>query len=168
MCDPVRADRVPDAVRAWCPRAPDRLGRRGSMANPSADKWLGQLQGALAERMDRWAAAINVIAAPGLERGTEARTEAEQVSTAFERFLARGIHGDELVETVTSARPEAFWAALEAFSDGASAEEWRRLGSALLHAPEVVREGRRLRSLSSWRRALAARRVGRLEAPEPC
>jgi HEAT repeat protein len=138
------------------------------MANPVAEKWLGQLQGALAERMDRWAAAINVIAGPGLERGTEARTEAEQVSAAFERLLAGAILGEEMVQIVSGARPDAFWAALEAFSDGATAEEWRTLARPLLKAPEVVREGRRLRSLSSWRRALAARRVGLLEAPEFC
>jgi HEAT repeat protein len=136
------------------------------MANPAAEKWLGQLQGALAERMDRWAAAINVIAGPGLERGSVARTEAEQVSAAFERFLAGGIQSDELIENVAGARPDAFWAAVEAFSDGASAEEWRRLASPLLAVPEVVGESRRLRHLSRWRRALAARRVGLLEAPE--
>lgn len=138
------------------------------MANPAAEKWLGQLQGALAERMDRWAAAINVIAGPGLERGTEARSEAEQVSGAFERFIDGAIPAEEMVQTVSGARPDPFWAALEAFSDAASAEEWRRLASPLLLAPEVVRESRRLRHLSSWRRALAARRVGLLEAPEMC
>ena len=138
------------------------------MANPAAEKWLGQLQGALAERMDRWVAAINVIAGPGLEQGTVARTEAEQVSTAFERFLASAIQADELVETVAIARPEALWAAIEAFSAGASAEEWRRLASPLLAVPEVVRESRRLRHFSSWRRALAARRLGLLDAPEMC
>jgi HEAT repeat protein len=138
------------------------------MANPTAEKWLGQLQGALAERMDRWAAAINVIAGPGLERGTVARTEAEQVSAAFERFLAGGIQSDELIEIVGGARPDAFWAALEAFSDGASAEEWPRLAGPLVAAPEVARESRRLRHLSRWRRALAARRLGLLEAPGLC
>ena len=136
------------------------------MANPAAEKWLGQLQGALAERMDRWAAAINVIAGPGLERGTVARTEAELVSVGFERFLSGAIHTDELIQTVAGARPQAFWAAIEAFSAGATDEEWRQLTHPLLAAPEVVREGRRLRHISSWRRALAARRVGMLEAPE--
>jgi len=138
------------------------------MANPAAEKWLGQLQGALAERMDRWAAAVNVIAGPGLERGTEARSEAEQVSAAFERFLAGAILGEEMVQIVSGARPDAFWAALEAFSDGSTAEEWQMLSRPLLGAPEVKREAGRLRSFSSWRRALAARRVGLLEAPEMC
>jgi HEAT repeat protein len=138
------------------------------MANPTAEKWLDQLQGVLAERMDRWAAAINVIAGPGLEQGTVARTEAEQVSAAFERMLAGAIGGDELVETVSIARPEALWAAIEAFAGGVSAEEWRRVASQLLAAPEVARESRRLRHISSWRRAMAARRIGLLEAPEMC
>ena len=138
------------------------------MANPAAERWLGQLQGALAERMDRWGAAINVIAGPGLERGTVARTEAEQVSAAFERFLAGAIQSDELIETVAIARPDALWAAIEAFSDGATADEWRTLASPLLAVPEVVREARRLRHISSWRRALAARRVGLLESTELC
>src|SRR5262245_13212816 len=138
------------------------------MPNPAAEKWLGQLQGALAERMDRWVAAINVIAGPGLEEGSVARTEAEQITTAFERFLGGAIQADELVQTVAIARPDALWAAIEAFSAGAFPEEWQALASPLLAVPEVAHEARRLRHFSSWRRALAARRVGLLESPELC
>lgn len=138
------------------------------MANGSAETWLGQLQDALAERFGRWTAAIEVIAGPGLERGRPARTEAELVGVAFARFLAGEIQGDELLETVGQARPDAFWAALDAFMAGASEEERRQLSGQLLTLPAVRRERGSLRDLSSWRRALAARRLGMLDAPEMC
>src|SRR5262249_23596485 len=105
---------------------------------------------------------------PGLERGTQARTEAEQVSAAFERLLAGAILDEDLLQIVNGARPDAFWAALEAFWDGSTAEEWQTLARPLLAAPGGKREMGRPHSFSSWRRALAARRVGLLEAPEMC
>ncbi len=138
------------------------------MANPSAEKWLGQIQDALAERVQRWSAAINVIAGPGLEPGRPARTEAELVGVTFARFLTGAIQSDELLATVRGARPDAFWTALEAFMADVSGEEWHLLSRQLLALPEVGRERRRLRHLSAWRRALAARRLGLLDAPEMC
>lgn len=136
------------------------------MAKPAAEKWLGQIQEALTERMVRWSAAIDVIVAPGLERASPQRTEAEQVAALFERFLDGAIRGDELLQTVPGALPDSFWTAVEACAAGVSAEEWRPLAAQLLASPEVRRERRRLRHLLSRRRALAARRIGMLEAQE--
>src|SRR5262245_63887250 len=114
------------------------------MAKPAAERLLDQIQVALAERVERWSAAIDVIVGPALERGSERRTETEQVASAFERCLAGDIQGDELLEIVSGARPDPFWTAVEAFSAGVSSEEWRSLSTHLVAAPEVGRERGRL------------------------
>ncbi|HEY2953691.1 MAG TPA: HEAT repeat domain-containing protein [Candidatus Eisenbacteria bacterium] len=134
------------------------------MADHPAEEWIGQVQEAFSERVDRWSDAIESLAA--LERRGTTRTEVEQVGMAFVRFLTGTTDAGEMVETVRAAEPDAFWAALEAFESGVSGEEWRLLTSQLLQLPAVKYERGRLRELSSWRRALAARRLGLLTSPE--
>lgn len=136
------------------------------MAKPAAERLLDQIQVALAERVERWSAAIDVIVAPGLDRWSPERTEAEQVMALFERFLLGDIGGDELLQTIHGALPESVWTAIEACAAGVSADEWAPLAARLLASPEVKRERRALRHLWSPRRALAARRIGMLEANE--
>ena len=74
----MRRGRAP-ARRAW------RVPAARLMAKPAAERLLDQIQVALAERVERWSAAIDVIVGPALERASERRTETEQVAAAFER-----------------------------------------------------------------------------------
>jgi HEAT repeat protein len=134
------------------------------MAFRTIQRWLGSIQARASAHAAHWHEAFELASAPALEPGRAARSEAESVGLAFARYLTGAIGRDELRHNVERARPEAFWAALEAFTDNIGGDEWRIISRRLLGLLEVEREASRLRHPSPWRRALAARHLGLLDA----
>ena len=59
---------------------------------------------------------------------------------------------------------DAFWQAVESFSDNVAGRDWAEVSRHLLDLPEVRAETARLRHAAAWRRALAARHLGLLHA----
>jgi hypothetical protein len=98
------------------------------------------------------------VGGPGLAR------EVEQLSLACARFLTGTSHRDALVRVMGAAHPAAFWAALEAFTENIAGDEWKLISRELLELRPVEHERRRLRHPWAWRRALAARHLGLLDA----
>jgi len=131
------------------------------MALPALHDWLAQIRDVASRRAGRLTEAL--ASAIDSEPDAVPPAEAERLGLAFARFITGGDDGVALRRAAREARPEGFWRALEAFTDNIAGEEWRRVSRELLTLPEVMRERRRLRHPSVWRRALAARHLGLLD-----
>lgn len=84
---------------------------------------------------------------------------AEQAAALEQRLaatLAGAAPAADLAAEASAAEPDAFWAAVERVAEGVAGDAWERLGD----PGPVAIERRRLRHLSAWARALAARRLG--------
>ena len=91
--------------------------------------------------------------------------DAYALALEFARRLSGASQGDDLRRAATAAPPAVFWAALESFTDNVGGEEWDRLSLELHQLPVVRREIGMLEHRSATRRALAARHLGLLDAP---
>jgi hypothetical protein len=133
------------------------------MATPDTRNWFERLRERARGQIARWSALLDPGSTEaGASGGTAA--EAERLALAFARFITGETGGFALRRVMAAARPEAFWAALEAFTDNIAGEEWRVVSRELLPLDEVESECRRLRHPSAWTRALAARHLGLLNA----
>jgi HEAT repeat protein len=92
--------------------------------------------------------------------------DVDQLTLEFARYLTEQSRPERVVLVAVNARPEVFWDALDSVADGIGGEEWERISQLLRELPEVARERRRLARGESWRRALAARRLGLLRMQE--
>lgn len=89
---------------------------------------------------------------------------------ALEKELACALSGAGDAQAVAQAAagtvPDAFWGAVERLAESVDREAWAILTPALTDLDVVRRERGRLRHLSAWARALAARRLGLLHDTE--
>jgi HEAT repeat protein len=90
--------------------------------------------------------------------------EAERLGREFARLL--GGHADpaRMRKLAVRVHTDAFWQAVESFSDNVAGRDWAEVSRHLLDLPEVRAETARLRHPAAWRRALAARHLGLLHA----
>lgn len=99
----------------------------------------------------------------------EPTATADQVA-ALEKELARALSGaggpEDVARAAAGALPDAFWTAVERLAESVSREAWASLTPGLAGLEVVRRERGRLRHLSGWARALAARRLGLLHDRE--
>lgn len=104
--------------------------------------------------------AVEAVLPPGPTVGIETQI------AALEKDLARALSGagdvDDVARAAGETVPDAFWGAVERLAESVDREAWAVLTPALAHLDVVRRERARLRHLSSWARALAARRLGLL------
>src|SRR5262249_45185943 len=91
--------------------------------------------------------------------------EAQTLALEFARHLSGRTDDRTLLGAAGSAHPDAFWSALEVFTENIAGTEWRLLSRKLRGLPVVRREIARLGHRSAWRRAIAVRHLGLLNAP---
>ena len=99
-------------------------------------------------------------------RDARRTAESHALALQFARLLTDKLHVDALRAIAERAKPDVFWAALETFADSVSGEEWANLSDALGGLEHIARERRRLATGRTWPRALAARHLGLIDAPE--
>ncbi len=125
---------------------------------------LGQLLAAMASLTLLVAGCVVGLHAVIHRRERNAARDGQRLAMEFARFLAWQSDPPALRRAARTVRPAVFWSALEAFTDNIVGREWRRLSGVISDLPEVHRERMRLGAHSAWRRALAARHLGLLDA----
>jgi len=108
--------------------------------------------------------AMESIAPAELPPGIESQIEALEKELA--RALAGAADATAVVDVAAGTVPDAFWGAVERLAESVDRDAWAVLTPALTDLDVVRRERGRLRHLSAWARALAARRLGLLHDVE--
>lgn len=102
--------------------------------------------------------------------GPSEPTATEDQIASLQKELARALSGAGDAQSVADAAagtvPDAFWTAVERLAESVDRESWATLTPGIARLNVVRRERARLRHVSPWARALAARRVGLLHDRE--
>ncbi len=133
------------------------------MLSPSLEslRWLAVAS--LAVVLAIWCAVL-VLHAVLRRRQSTRDASANAIALEFASLLMGRTAPDSLLGRLDGSTPEVMWDALERFSDNISGEEWTAVSDAINGHPFVLAERSRIQRGSTSRRALAARRIGMVNA----
>jgi HEAT repeat protein len=89
----------------------------------------------------------------------------QELARDFALCFTGGVAIEQLRKRAEAAPGEAFWGAIQRFTDNIGGDEWRWLSRQLQGLPQLAAERRRLERGRPWRRAVAARRLGLVDDP---
>ncbi|HKQ57524.1 MAG TPA: hypothetical protein VJY35_06625, partial [Candidatus Eisenbacteria bacterium] len=104
------------------------------------------------------------VRAHGRRRRRRSRSRDRALLRSFRLFIEGALTPAQLAHAAESAEEGSYWDALELLTVKLKRGQWIRVSRALAKARHASAERRALSDDSSWRRALAARRLGMLRS----